>query len=89
MKTFRRVLLSLLLVILVGSILDQSCLRWRSDEDTALSALLWFIALLGTLIWSAIYLQVEPLLTRITLTMAVVTLLLVGYWAFASLTWGS
>jgi hypothetical protein len=75
MTIFRRVLVGLLLASILSSIAYICFMRSSPANDAPVAILIWFIGLIGVLVWCAVYLKTEPALARFALIVTALTLL--------------
>jgi len=83
MTIFRRALIGVLLASMLGAIGYICFMRTSPANDAPDAILVWFIALVGVLIWCAVCIKVEPTLARVALIVATITLLPMAVFAIS------
>ena len=81
MKIFRRVLYALLMLTLLGGVGEIISSRPEDSEGPPLLLIIAFGGVLGTLLWSTVFLKEEPILTRVALVVLLVALVAFMLWA--------
>lgn len=86
MKLFRRGLIAVIFVAMIVSALDLQFFMPLNYGNSGIVAMVLLASILASLAWSAIFLKVEPNLTRAALIADFILLLVICVWASVSMT---